>query len=302
MSDIHRLLDEAFAGVVMTPDLQDLKEELRGNLASRVEELDAKGTGSAKAAAQAVAELDIPQLIAGIEAEPGRATTPGARAAEAARLHRVRPRPAFVVRASVLSVTLLACVLHIVVDLVTQPSEDGTLDAQLWTVGFGVLLAALIADSLHQETSTRYPMPVLRSIRWGLVSGFLATGIGYVVLFLWHQAALGLLAAGIILALAGVMAMIALGVTQTNRLKPWALAQARQYEAEDRFSQDPAAAARFGLFTVVIWTLAITAFVVLSITVGFAWSWLAIVGGFVVFFLVLAKMLFPVDKGSQPQG
>ncbi len=36
MSDIHRLLDEAFTGVVMTPELQDLKEELRGNLASVV--------------------------------------------------------------------------------------------------------------------------------------------------------------------------------------------------------------------------------------------------------------------------
>jgi hypothetical protein len=296
MSDIHRLLDEAFTGVVMTPELQDLKEELRGNLASRVDELQAKGTSAAKAATQAVAELDIPQLVAGIEAEPDRATTPGALAAEAARLHRLRPKPGFVARASILSVVLAACVLHIVVDLVTQPSNAGTLDAQLWTIGFGLALAALIADSLRQETSTRYQMPVLRSIRWGLVSGTLATGIGYAVLFLWHQAALGLIAAGIILALAGTMSMIGLGVTQTNRMKPWALAQARQYEAEDRFSQDPAAAARFGMFTVVIWILAITAFIVLSITVGFLWSWLAIVGGFVVFFLVLAKMLFPANK------
>ena len=38
-TDIHRLLDEAFAGVEMTPDAQDLKEEVRANLLERVAEL-----------------------------------------------------------------------------------------------------------------------------------------------------------------------------------------------------------------------------------------------------------------------
>ena len=33
-SNIHRLLDEAFLGVAVTPELQDLKEELRGNLSA----------------------------------------------------------------------------------------------------------------------------------------------------------------------------------------------------------------------------------------------------------------------------
>ena len=34
--NIHRYLDEAFAGIAMTPEIQDLKEEIRGNLAARV--------------------------------------------------------------------------------------------------------------------------------------------------------------------------------------------------------------------------------------------------------------------------
>jgi hypothetical protein len=103
-----------------------------------------------------------------------------------------------------------------------------------------------------------------------------------------------------ILVLGGVIAFIALGITQTNRTKPWALAQNRQYEIEDGFSQNPAAAARFGLYTVVIWVLAVAAFVVLSIVVGFVWSWLALVAGFVIFFLVLARMLFPAGSGKKP--
>ena len=33
--DIHRLLDEAFAGIEVTPEIQDLKEEMRANLAGK---------------------------------------------------------------------------------------------------------------------------------------------------------------------------------------------------------------------------------------------------------------------------
>ena len=33
--DLHRLLDEAFAGIEVTPEIQDLKEEIRGNLLAR---------------------------------------------------------------------------------------------------------------------------------------------------------------------------------------------------------------------------------------------------------------------------
>jgi len=300
-SDIHRLLDEAFAGVTMTPELQDLKEELRGNLAARSAELQASGKDAASAARTAVAELgDIPELIAsvggdGLGGEGGAPLPPGVAAAQAALLHRVRPKPGFVVRASVLSVAVVAFALHIVLDVVQQRTAS-TLNAQLWAIGFAILVALLVIDSLRQETTQRYPMPLSRSIRWGAASGFLAAGVAYGSFFFWHRAPLGLLAAAVILVIAGAMAMIALGVTQTNRLKPWVLSQNRQYELEDRFSQDPVAAARFGLYTVIIWIVAITLFVVLSVLVGFVWSWLALVAGLVTFFLVLTRMLFAPTK------
>ena len=34
----------------------------------------------------------------------------------------------------------------------------------------------------------------------------------------------------------------------------------------------------------------------LSFTVGWAWSWLAIVAGLVIFMLTLARMVFPVKR------
>ena len=60
----------------------------------------------------------------------------------------------------------------------------------------------------------------------------------------------------------------------------------------DRFTEDPAAAARFGVYTAVTWVVAVAGFVVLTLTVGWVWSWLAIVGGLVVMMLMIARMLF----------
>ena len=70
-TDIHRLLDEAFAGVEMTPDAQDLKEEVRANLVARVDELEASGRSSSDAARQAIAELgDVRELLDGAGRRP----------------------------------------------------------------------------------------------------------------------------------------------------------------------------------------------------------------------------------------
>ena len=65
-TDIHRLLDEAFAGVELTPETQDLKEEIRDNLLFRVAELEASGIEPSDAARRAIAELgDIRALVDG---------------------------------------------------------------------------------------------------------------------------------------------------------------------------------------------------------------------------------------------
>ena len=61
---IHRLLDEAFAGVEQTPEAQDLKEEVRANLVARVDELEGSGRSPEDAARTAIAELgDVRALL-----------------------------------------------------------------------------------------------------------------------------------------------------------------------------------------------------------------------------------------------
>ncbi|MCU1578746.1 MAG: hypothetical protein JWP19_950 [Rhodoglobus sp.] len=296
MSDsIHRLLDDAFDGVTMTPEVRDLKEEIRGNLSARVAELQANGADAAAAATAAIGELgDIHALIGSLDAEdPARSTT--AKAVEAAARNRVKPKPAFVVRTVLLSLLIAAGATVAALGAVRLLALPLAIAG---AVVFALAVGLVITDSLRQETSRHYPSPVARAIAWGVAGAAFALGLAlatlvFVGLDVW------LLVTGVTLGLGGLVGFIWLGVTQTNRTKPWALDQQRSYEAEDRFSQDPAAAARFGMFTVVIWTLAITAFIVLSITIGFVWSWLAIVGGFVVFFLVLAKMLFPANTPTK---
>ncbi|WP_348789408.1 hypothetical protein [Leifsonia sp. NPDC080035] len=175
----------------------------------------------------------------------------------------------------------------------------GVLPAPLWlAIVLAVVLAAvplgvIAGDAVHQETSVHYPVPAGRAAGYGAATflGFAALGLGAAYLTDLSQLWLVIVGAPLLLAAIGWLSFLA--ATQTNRTKPWMREVQSQYQGADRFSQDEAAAARFGIYTVVIFVVAIAAFIVLSFTVGFAWSWLALVAGFVVFFVVLARMLFP---------
>src|SRR5690606_10385528 len=82
-----------------------------------------------------------------------------------------------------------------------------------------------------------------------------------------------------------------------NRHKAWMLRMEESHAAVgDRFAEDPAAA-RFGVYTLVNWLIALAAFVVLTLTVGWAWSWLAIVGGLAVMMILIARTLLARAAG-----
>jgi NADH:ubiquinone oxidoreductase subunit 3 (subunit A) len=145
-------------------------------------------------------------------------------------------------------------------------------------------------------------MPTGRAVGFGL-SGFATVfGLGFIALFIGDSvrggSATGLVIIAVVAVVLGIVGFSWLGATLTNRAKPWALELRRGYESNDYFTQHPEAAARFGLYTVIIWVLGIATFVVLSITVGFLWSWTAIVAALAIFFLVLARMLFPTKVGE----
>jgi hypothetical protein len=290
--EIHRLLDEAFAGIEMTAEAQDLKEEMRGNLSVRASELEQSGLPADAAARRAIAELgNVRSIVDDLEA-------PGTRIAPWNR-NRVRPQAAYVVRTVVESVVGAAGLAVVAVPFF---GVDVALAWQLAVVGAVAVIAGfIVADALRQETTTNYPVPRARAFGYGGATTLALAGGGFAALRL-RDAPLPWLIGGGVAALVAIIAFTYLGATQTNRHKPWVVRMAAEYqEAGDRFSQDPAAASRFGIYTVAIWLVAFAAFGVLSFTVGWAWSWLALVAGVVAMMLTLARMLFvpsTVDRQS----
>ncbi|WP_104091608.1 permease prefix domain 1-containing protein [Arthrobacter sp. GMC3] len=293
-TNIHRYLDEAFTGLEMTADLQDLKEEIRSNLAARVAELQTDGTSAEQAAATAIEELgDVQEIIGGESEVP--VSVPATHAGAFA-LNKVTPRSGFVIGAVLLSLVAVAALLWFALVLVSGGSAAA---AVLSTVVLWLTAGILTTWSLRQETSQNYPVPRRRALGYGASSA--AAVAGLTLMAMVSTAGMGLVVAGAFVLLGSVVGFIKLGISQTNRKKPWIRAVQRDYQAMDRFSQDPVAAARFGIYTAVIWIIALALFVLLSFTVGFAFSWLALLGGLVVFMVVLARMLFPAGEGAAQQ-
>jgi hypothetical protein len=301
-NNIHRYLDEAFADIPRTPETADLKEEIRGNLQARVLELEASGTTPEVAAAKAIKELgDIHELVDSIgENEPfGR---PSDTAVKLIALNKVKQNPGYVVRTVLLSLLLAGGVTLVTVGSIL----GGRGIADFWLVYAlpveamlsGLFLAVIVADALGRETSQRYPTSPNRALGFGAASFAALTGVGLVATW-FANPLLWFLVTGCALVLASLVTFIALGVTQTNRQKPWVSEMQRAFAIEDRFSQDPASAARFGLYCGVIWIAGVGLFVVLSIVVGFVWSWLALVGALLLTIFVLARMLFGASTGKQ---
>ncbi|WP_433306326.1 permease prefix domain 1-containing protein [Actinoplanes sp. CA-030573] len=291
-ADVHRLLDEAFTGIEMTPERQDLKEEVRANLVARTAELAAGGLSGPAAARRAIEELgDISAILDGTET-----TGPAALA-----VHRVRPRPAFVLRTVLLSAVVVTglAVLALAALAGGVALAGEVVAALLVAVAGGVITA----DALRQETTGNHPMPAGRAAWYGVGAFLVLAGLGCGWLCL-HTGDLAWLVPGAALLLAGAGILSYLGATQTNRRKQWAMRMAAAHaEVGNRFTEDPSAAARFGIYVLVDWVIAIAVFVLLTLTVGWLWSWLAIVGGIVIMMVMVARMLFvPATAGPATAG
>lgn len=307
MTTVHRLLDAAFAGVEPSPEVQDLKEEIRANLEARAAELQAGGATPDDAARRAFDELgDVRALVADAQADVAAETggtprTPLQEAFAAAQQHRVRPKPRFVlgvVLASLVLVALVALCVLAALDVVGLPGI--AVAALLLTAASAA--GFVVGSSLSQETTTNHPVPSRRAGGYYLATGLATFGLllaGFTLLGAFEDWVYVVAGAS---AVVGGVLFTMLGVTQTNRKKAWVRDVARAQATDDafgRFDRDPAAAARFGVYTVVIWLVAFVGFVVLGLTVGWTWSWLTFVVALAVMMLVLARMLFRSPEEQQ---
>lgn len=317
-TDIHRLLDGAFAGTAMTPETQDLKEEIRANLMARVAELEAAGVAAHEAAAHAFAELgDIRELLGdsggpgdspasgesrGPSGLTGRADPgPANRAADDSRERpgfdyafiagqRVRPKTGFVVRATAWSVaTAVGLALGTLAAADLLPLPVGLQFPLLGIVATGAWL--LVGDSLRQETTRNHPMPVRRAAGYGLATFLGVYGLGLAGLVMRYALPLWLVVVAALPIVGAILLFVLLGVTQTNRRKAWTR-EALARMPRNRFETEPETAARFGIYAAVIWLVTLGVIAVLVFTVGWWWAPLALLGGLAVMMLFLARMMF----------
>ncbi|MGI5188373.1 permease prefix domain 1-containing protein [Promicromonospora sp. CA-289599] len=318
-TSVHRLLDEAFAGIPGTPDVQDLKEEIRANLLDRVAELTAGGVAPDEAARRAVDELgDVRALVeetSGPAAEGGTLTPPApsptisSAAAAAAALGAMpvaRRYVAGVVVASAVALLALAplvAIIALVVGSADRITPDGY--AYLLPMIAGLVLAGpavgwIVAASLVRETASKFGMPRRRATAYGVASALLVIGLvaGVESVLMFGRVYVAL-QTGVPLLVAGGAWLAYLVATQTNRHKPWVLELERQHaQVGNRFEEDPAAAARFGIYTIILWALIAAAFLAVGFTVGWQWALLPALLGVAGFMLMLARMLFGSAQGN----
>ncbi len=177
-TDIHRLLDEAFVGVEMTPEMQDLKEEIRDNLLFRVAELEASGVEPSDAARRAVAELgDIRALVDGGADAPAPVhveSRVGRRPAQP----RCGRSPASSCAPCCCRSSSAAALVLLVLGLVGVLSIGTGVLVGLAAV-FGLTLGVVTADALRQETSSNHPLPTGRAVAFGASTGVLLAGLAF---------------------------------------------------------------------------------------------------------------------------
>ena len=292
-SAVHRLLDELFADLPATPDALDLKEEVRGNLVARATELEADGRTPDEAAHIAIDELgDVRELL---DDEPAERSPP-----QIAAANRVRHRPAFVVRTVLISIASgLSLIALWLGNWDVFPLSTAGAFALAGIAGLG--LGWVIGDALRQETTVHHPMPQRRALAFGIAGALVITGLTTAFTILTHGIELAWLILPGLAVIAGIGLFSYLGATQTNRTKAWVLEHGRaESEIANRFDKDPAAAARFGIYTMLIWVSAFVVSIILYFTTGWTWSWIPYVVGFLAMMFLLTRMLFVSDdKGDK---
>ena len=155
----------------------------------------------------------------------------------------------------------------------------------------------IVGSSLAQETTADHPMPSRRAAGFALATSLVVFGLGLTGLVLTGVLAMWVVVLAAVAVVLGIILFSFLGATQTNRHKAWVVAAQRDAQMPpNRFEEEPETAARFGIYTAVIFIVTFAVMIVLIFTVGWWWAVLALIGGFAVMMLVLARMMFGPKK------
>jgi MFS family permease len=295
----RKQIEELFSGYEKTAALAEFMEEMESNLNDRIAFLKRKGAGEQEATDKAIAELgDISSLADELSLKKKQ---------EVFSEMYMKTRSYISAKRSALY-ALFGLILGaaILLPLIVWFASDITVAAISTILPFGMVsVLGFVYLGLTQETAAHEAMRPKRA--WGYVSavglvffGVLAGLIVYSNIGLVSEADLiahgawdnsflvGAIVALLIFALPGIALGVFLGLTEKDRKKPWM--KKLIAESSNPFG-DSANAARFGLICGALWIAAIAAFILLTLTVGIQFSWLALVAAVIIQMLAMAVMM-----------
>jgi hypothetical protein len=293
-------VDELFCSYEETSALADFKEELRSNLEDRIKNLQGKDMSYPAAFYKATAELgDISALADEITLKKKQEVFEdmymGTR-----KYMTTKRTIIFIIGGAIICFGLISAALA----WFSTEVEATALGSALIFCPIGAALLTFMG--LTQETSTKYPMLWKRAAFYALSAGLLLFGL-LIIPLTWFEATraafegapawfiaqsgdpsmknisvLSAIAVLLPFVLPAIALLVFLGLTEKDRNKPWVVAQRDEMmkRERERFA-DPVFEKRYGMLCGVVWILAITAFILLTFTVGIKYSWLAVVAGIV---------------------
>lgn len=283
--DMKQYIDDLFSGYEETESLADFKLEIRSNMDDRVKSLMKKGLDEKAAFDKAISELgDVSALADELSLKKRQEVF-----SEMYMKTRSYIKPGrmalYVLCGAVLGFGIISAFL--------AWSFSGDINALLGTVLVfsEAALLGFVFLGLTQETASREAMSWKRALWYVAVSGVFLFGV-IVFVMTYFIDGLGLpyaIATLIPFALPSLALGIFLILTEKDRSKPWVVdLRKKAMEREMERFASPAQAERFGLVTGALWIAAIAGFILLTLTVGIKFSWLAIVAALIGQMLVLA--------------
>jgi MFS family permease len=298
----RKQIEALFSGYEKTAELADFTEELESNLNDRIASLMRKGLAEQEAANKVLAELGDISLLADELSLKKKQEVFSEMYMETRNY--ISPK-----RSALYALCGLVLGAGILIPLLVWFASGIMLELVATMLPFSMAgILGFVYLGLTQETATHEAMRGKRALWYVLAAGLILFGIlaalitylgvEFTSLSAEELAAHGApdsvsMLAAIAILIAFILPGIALGVfltlTEKDRSKPWVIKRREEHMkyANEEFGS-PAAAQKFGLICGALWIAAIACFILLTITIGIKFSWLAIVVALVTQMLVMA--------------
>ncbi|MDR3289315.1 MAG: permease prefix domain 1-containing protein [Peptococcaceae bacterium] len=284
-------IDGLFSAYEETAALLDFKEELKSNLDDRIGSLMKKGLTETAAFAKAIEELGNISVLADEISQKKRQEVFEHMYMKVSHYMTPKRVALYVLCGLVLGFGVVAALL--------SWFYSGDINSPLGTLlVFGTLaLAGFLFLGLTQETAANEAMSWKRALWYtAAFAVFLFGLIVFVMTYFYFSAGSDprRLPEAVATLIPFILPSLALGafllLTEKDRSKPWVVAQRNEFRQREleRFA-NPVQAERFGLVCGALWIAALAAFILLTITVGIKFSWLAFAAAIVAQLLVQAN-------------